>query len=63
MKIGKLDVDANQRTSVRFNIRSIPSVLFFKEGTLVDAMVGVVPKAVLERKIREHIGEQVSEHV
>jgi thioredoxin 1 len=54
IKVGKLDVDSNQQTAMRFNIRSIPSILFFKNGQLVDTVVGAVPKAFLERKIQEH---------
>jgi thioredoxin 1 len=55
VKVGKLDVDANQQTAVRFNVRSIPSILFFKDGKLVDTVVGAVPRPVLERKLQEHI--------
>jgi thioredoxin 1 len=54
LKVGKLDVDSNQQTAMRFNIRSIPSILFFKDGALVDTVVGAVPKAFLERTIQEH---------
>ena len=54
LKVGKLDVDANQQTASRFNIRSIPSILFFKDGKLIDTVVGAVPKEFLERKIQEH---------
>lgn len=56
LKVGKLDVDANQQTAMRFNIRSIPSILFFKDGKHVDTVVGAVPKPMLERKIQEHLG-------
>lgn len=56
LKVGKLDVDANQQTAARFNIRSIPSILFFKDGRHVDTVVGAVPKPHLERKIQEHLG-------
>jgi thioredoxin 1 len=55
LKVGKLDVDANQRTSARFNVRSIPTILFFKDGKLVDQVVGALPKPHLERKIQEHL--------
>jgi thioredoxin 1 len=55
LKVGKLDVDTNQRTASRFNIRSIPSILFFKDGQVVDTIVGAVPKPILERKIQEHL--------
>ena len=53
VKVGKLDVDANQRTAVRFNVRSIPSILFFKDGKLADTVVGAVPRQILERKVNE----------
>src|SRR5690625_2747099 len=52
----KLDVDANEQTAARYNIRSIPSILFFKCGELVETVVGAVPKGHLERKIQEHLG-------
>jgi thioredoxin 1 len=55
VRVGKLDVDANPQTAMRFNIRSIPSILFFKDGKHVDTVVGAVPRAMLERKIQEHL--------
>lgn len=55
VRIGKLDVDANQNTAARFNVRSIPTLLFFKDGKVVDTVIGAVPKPHLERKIQEHI--------
>lgn len=54
-KVTKLDVDANQRTAMRFNVRSIPSILFFKNGQHVDTVIGAVPKATLEGKIKQHL--------
>jgi thioredoxin 1 len=55
LKVGKMDVDANQRTAAQFNVRSIPTVLFFRNGQVVDQVVGAVPKPVLDRKIQEHL--------
>ncbi len=55
VKVAKLDVDASQRTAMRFNVRSIPSILFFKNGELVDTVIGAVPKPHLEKKIKEHL--------
>jgi thioredoxin 1 len=55
MKVAKLDVDANQQVATKYNIRSIPSILFFKDGKHVDTVVGAVPKAMLDRKIQEHL--------
>ena len=53
--LAKVDVDANQRTAMRFNVRSIPSILFFKNGQHVDTVIGAVPKATLEGKIKQHL--------
>ena len=54
-KVGKLDVDSNRVTAGRFNIRSIPSILYFKDGQVVDQVVGAFPKKYLEEKILEHV--------
>jgi len=53
-KVAKLDVDANQKTAIRFNVRSIPTILFFKDGKLVDTVIGAVPRAQLETKFKQH---------
>jgi thioredoxin 1 len=53
-KVAKLDVDTNIRTATRFNVRSIPTILFFKNGQLVDQVVGAVPKPKLEEYFRKH---------
>lgn len=55
LQVAKLDVDENQGVAMRYNIRSIPSILFFKDGKHVDTVVGAVPKAYLDRKIQDHL--------
>ena len=55
IKVAKLDVDANQRTAMRFNVRSIPSILFFKDGRHVDTLVGTYPKPIFVQKIQQHL--------
>lgn len=55
VKVAKLDVDANQRTMTRFNVRSIPSILFFKNGRHVDTIVGAYPKTAFVQKIQQHL--------
>ena len=49
--IGKVDVDTNPEVSAKFGIRSIPTLLYFKDGEIVDKQVGAVPKAVLAQKL------------
>ena len=55
VKITKLDVDANIKTSTRFNVRSIPMLLFFKDGKVVDQIVGAVPRQAIEAKLKQHV--------
>ncbi len=49
--IGKVDVDSNPAVAAKFGIRSIPTLLYFKNGQIVDKQVGAVPKAVLTQKL------------
>jgi len=56
VKVVKLDVDQSPQTPARFGVRSIPSVLFFKDGKLVDSVVGAVPKGQLAERIEKHLG-------
>lgn len=51
---GKLNVDENPQTSMKYRIMSIPTMLVFKNGTLVDQFVGAMPKEMLLQKLRPH---------
>ena len=53
--IAKVDVDSNPETSSKFGIRSIPTLLLFKKGEVVDKQLGVVPKKVLTEKINTYL--------
>ncbi len=58
-KVVKLDVDNNPLVAQQFSIRSIPSLLFFKDGKPVDQMVGVVPKKTLADKLDSLMSQTV----
>lgn len=49
--VGKVDVDTNPNVSMQFGIRSIPSLLIFKNGELVDTVIGAVPKVELKKRL------------
>ena len=53
--IGKLNVDENPGVTARFGIRSIPTLLVFKGGQIVDKQVGAVPKSVLSQKLEAQV--------
>lgn len=55
VKVTKLDVDANIKTATKFNVRSIPMLLFFKGGKVVDQIVGAVPRQTIEAKFKQHV--------
>lgn len=55
VKVAKVDVDTNPSTAAQFGIRSIPTILFFKGGKVVDQVIGAVPKDALERVIQKHL--------
>ena len=55
VRITKVDVDANQLTTMRFNVRSIPALLFFQDGKHVDTVVGLTQKSALEARIDKHL--------
>ena len=52
---GKLNVDENQKIATQYEIMSIPTLLVFKNGKLVDKIVGAMPKNILEPKITRHL--------
>jgi thioredoxin 1 len=54
-KMFKLDVDSNQRTAMQYGIRSIPTLLIFKGGQVVDSIIGAVPRQQIESRLKEHI--------
>ncbi|MGB3179800.1 MAG: thioredoxin [Cyclobacteriaceae bacterium] len=56
--VGKVDVDANPQVSAKFGIRSIPTLLFFRNGEIVDKQVGAVPKNVLAQKLDAQMAGQ-----
>lgn len=53
--VGKVDVDNNQEISMQYGIRNIPTVLIFKNGEVVDKLVGVAPKEVIAEKLSAHL--------
>jgi thioredoxin 1 len=54
-KICKVDVDNNQNISVQLGIRSIPTVMIFKGGKVVDTIIGAVPKAQIVSRLNEQL--------
>jgi thioredoxin 1 len=52
---GKLNVDENREVSTQYEIMSIPTLLVFKNGKLVDTIIGAMPKQTLEQKITRHL--------
>jgi thioredoxin 1 len=55
LKAEKLNTDENQNTAINFGIRSIPTLGIFKDGQVVDAVIGAVPKQYLEEKIKPYL--------
>ncbi len=56
-RVGKMDVDHNPSTPMQFGIRSIPTLLYFKDGQVVDQIVGVASKKVLAEKLEALVGQ------
>lgn len=53
--VAKLNVDENRQVSTRFGIRSIPTILFFKDGAQVEQLIGAMPKSAIKTKIQQHL--------
>ena len=54
-KVGKVNVDENRQTAMKYSVRSIPTLLIFKDGQVADQIVGAMPKEALKKKILEAI--------
>lgn len=52
---GKLDVDESPKSASRFNVMSIPTLMIFKEGKVVDKLIGAVPKEQIEAKLKPYL--------
>ncbi len=52
IKVGKLNVDENSSIAGKYRIMGIPTILFFKNGNIVDQVVGAVPRKILEEKVK-----------
>ena len=59
-KIGKLDVDANGDTAMRFRVGSIPTLILFKGGQVVDHRVGSMPKSEVQKMLDAHVATNVA---
>jgi len=55
LKVVKLDVDANNQTAIAYGVQSIPTLLLFKNGQVVERIVGAVPKERILERLRPHI--------
>ena len=55
LKVGKLDVDSNPSSASRYQVRGIPTLLLFKDGNVVEQLVGTVPKDRLATALNGHV--------
>ncbi|MBO9702090.1 MAG: thioredoxin [Sporocytophaga sp.] len=54
-KITKIDVDVNPQTTSKYGVRSLPTLLIFKDGNVVDKIIGAVPKRVITEKLSAYL--------
>jgi len=55
LKVAKMDVDSNPGTATKYGIRSIPTLMVFKNGQVVDQIIGAVSKSMIEQKLEKHL--------
>ena len=60
LKVMKMDVDRNASTPMRYGIRGIPALLFFKDGKVAEQIVGFVPKDTIEKSVTKVLGDSVN---
>ena len=58
--VGKMDVDRNQATPMRYGVRGIPTLLVFKDGQVKEQIVGYVPKEHIQKALDKHVGASVT---
>lgn len=56
VKVGKVNVDENPQTTMKFRIRSIPTLIVFKNGEVTEQIVGAVPKSEIEKVLNKALG-------
>lgn len=56
-KVMKLNTDENMDTAMEYGIRSIPTLGIFKDGHMVDGLIGAVPKSILKSKMEQHLSK------
>jgi thioredoxin 1 len=56
VKVGKMDVDRNSATPMRYGVRGIPTLLVFKDGQVKEQIVGYVPKEQIQKALDKHVG-------
>jgi thioredoxin 1 len=56
VKIGKMDVDRNNATPMRYGVRGIPTLLLFKGGQVQEQIVGYLPKDQIQKRLEKHVG-------